>query len=206
MSQGSYTAINLPSDGETIEASDVNTDLVGLINEFNKDVGNTKFDATDPLDGVKILDDSMSVTKVKDEVPVTYTPVITTSGTAFALGNGTLEGYSIKIGSKVMGTIRFVAGNTTTFGTGFWSVTLPYDPDPTVYVNEFPIGNINLFDNGGSQVAGVGKLNISSKLIQLNALYRPSTYLEYINVTSTVPFTWGNSDNFLLTFEYIAEV
>lgn len=40
--QSTYTATNLPADGETIEASDVNTDLQGLIDEFNKNVGTSK--------------------------------------------------------------------------------------------------------------------------------------------------------------------
>ncbi len=44
MSQGTYTATNLPVDGQTIDASDVNTDLQGLIDEFNKLVGTAKLD------------------------------------------------------------------------------------------------------------------------------------------------------------------
>lgn len=36
--QGTYTATNLPVDGTTIDAADVNTDLQGLIDEFNKQV------------------------------------------------------------------------------------------------------------------------------------------------------------------------
>lgn len=40
--QGTYTATNLPADGQTIDAADVNTDLQGLIDEFNKNVGTDK--------------------------------------------------------------------------------------------------------------------------------------------------------------------
>lgn len=42
--QSTYTATNLPQDGETIEAADVNTDLQGLIDEFNKNVGTSKIE------------------------------------------------------------------------------------------------------------------------------------------------------------------
>lgn len=44
--QGTYTATNLPADGTTIEAADVNTDLTGLINEFNKNIDNNKIAAS----------------------------------------------------------------------------------------------------------------------------------------------------------------
>jgi len=37
---GLYTATNLPHDGETIDAADVNTDLQGLIDEFNGNIEN----------------------------------------------------------------------------------------------------------------------------------------------------------------------
>ena len=35
---GLYTATNLPHDGESIDAADVNTDLQGLIDEFNGNI------------------------------------------------------------------------------------------------------------------------------------------------------------------------
>jgi len=37
---GLYTATNLPKDGETIDAADVNTDLQGMIDEFNGSIDN----------------------------------------------------------------------------------------------------------------------------------------------------------------------
>lgn len=51
--QSQYTATNLPIDGQTIDASDVNTDLQGLIDEFNKNVGTSK-----------ITDDSVTIDKL----------------------------------------------------------------------------------------------------------------------------------------------
>ncbi len=40
--QSTYTAVALPSDGTTIDAADVTTDLTGFINEYNLQVGTSK--------------------------------------------------------------------------------------------------------------------------------------------------------------------
>lgn len=54
--QGSYTAINLPVDGTTIDASDVNTDVQGLINEFNKSIDDNKIASSAGIASSKLAD------------------------------------------------------------------------------------------------------------------------------------------------------
>lgn len=54
--------------------------------------------------------------------PVTWT----SSGTAPAKGNGTLVGYYSKIGRQVTVKIEFNSGSTTTFGTGYYTWSLPF--------------------------------------------------------------------------------
>lgn len=58
--QSTYTATNLPRDGETIDASDVNTDLQGLIDEFNKEVGSEKL-ASESVTAEKIADNAITL-------------------------------------------------------------------------------------------------------------------------------------------------
>lgn len=54
-----------------------------------------------------------------------YTPVWASTGTAPALGNGTLIGRNMKIGRSVIAQIQFTAGSTSTYGSGDYSFTLP---------------------------------------------------------------------------------
>jgi hypothetical protein len=55
----------------------------------------------------------------------TYTPVWTATGTAPALGSGTLTGRWQQVGKIVTCYIELLAAAGTTFGTGGWSLTLP---------------------------------------------------------------------------------
>lgn len=54
-----------------------------------------------------------------------YTPVWGSSGTAPALGNGTITGRYIKVGKLVFYKISLVLGTTSTVGTGTYTWTLP---------------------------------------------------------------------------------
>ena len=54
-----------------------------------------------------------------------FTPTWTTSGTAPAIGNGTLSGKYRLIGKTLEIEFTMLAGTTTTFGTGTWAFALP---------------------------------------------------------------------------------
>lgn len=58
----------------------------------------------------------------------TYTPAWTSSGTAVALGNGTISGNYIQIGKWVKVKVVVTMGSTTTFGSGVYRLTLPVAP------------------------------------------------------------------------------
>lgn len=54
-----------------------------------------------------------------------YTPTWSSTGTAVALGNGTIVGYYSKVGRLVTVKISLDTGSTTTYGTGNYTFTLP---------------------------------------------------------------------------------
>lgn len=54
--QSTYTAVALPTDGTTMDAADVNTDLVGFINEYNLNIGNSKIDTAAAIVSTKLAD------------------------------------------------------------------------------------------------------------------------------------------------------
>jgi hypothetical protein len=55
----------------------------------------------------------------------TYTPAWTSSGSAPAIGNGTLSGKYIQRGKWVTGQARLIIGSTSTIGTGSYRLSLP---------------------------------------------------------------------------------
>ncbi|MFE5217461.1 MULTISPECIES: hypothetical protein [unclassified Streptomyces] len=56
----------------------------------------------------------------------TYTPTWSASTTNPSLGNGTLAGRYLKIGRTVICHINLTTGSTTTYGSGNYNFTLPF--------------------------------------------------------------------------------
>jgi hypothetical protein len=54
-----------------------------------------------------------------------WTPAWTATGTAPAIGNGTLSGRYVAVGKTVLLHFQWVAGSTTTYGTGNYRWSLP---------------------------------------------------------------------------------
>jgi len=81
-----------------------------------------------------------------------YTPVWSSSGTAVSLGNGTIVGYYAKVGRLATAKIEMNSGSTTTFGTGYYSWTLPLSAAVTgVPTNQFAhSGSIALSSSGSA--------------------------------------------------------
>lgn len=75
-----------------------------------------------------------------------YTVTWTSSGTAPAIGNGTLTGRYCVIGDTVHFSIKLTGGSTTTWGTGNYSFSLPVtaaataDHVGTVFVGDDSVG------------------------------------------------------------------
>lgn len=55
-----------------------------------------------------------------------YTPVWTATGTAPSIGNGVLGGQHMKVGRMCTVVILLSFGSTTTYGTGSWRLSLPF--------------------------------------------------------------------------------
>lgn len=127
--QGTYTAVNLPQDGETIDASDVNTDLGGLIDEFNKQVGTTK-----------LADASITQAKFVTETSTTFVPATT----GFVTENVQFAKY-FKYGRLVFIDIDVSGTSNSASNPTF---TLPF---PAARAQQYAQGRA--VDNGTSQIA-----------------------------------------------------
>lgn len=79
------------------------------------------------LEGIASAVDA-DVQTVEDSIEdawVSYTPVWSSSGTAPALGNGTITGKYKKLGTTYHVRIVLTLGSTSTVGTGVYSFSLP---------------------------------------------------------------------------------
>lgn len=125
-----------------------------------------------------------------------FTPTWTASGTAVALGNGTLSGQFQMSGKWVTFRMWFLAGNTTTFGTGNYTFALP------VSISSYwSVGgpNRSFAGTGYAEDAGVqgymlnaGRLSSGSGATKFSIQQGTSAAI----ITQTAPFTWANGDYF----------
>jgi len=201
MSQSTnFQSTGLPSDGETIDAADVNTTLVALINDYNLQVGNDKI-ADDAVTNDKIADDAVTNDKIADDAVTNdklslawadWTPVFTN------LSGGTLN-YAkyVKIGNTVHFRLKYTLG-----GAGVGSaptITLPVATSTNFLL--LPIGNAILLDNGVGYYSGDVVINNTTTFRIWNR-YTVITWLASTDITAISPFTWTSDDVIYISGTY----
>jgi hypothetical protein len=125
-----------------------------------------------------------------------YTPGWTSTGTAPAIGNGTLTGRYLQLGALVIFSAEMVAGTTTTFGTGNYSLQLPVTGragTPAIFCS------------------GVARDDSTTNRYLINAgiggtmqVYAGAGTGAMVGLTGTVPFTFANLDSINLFGAYEA--
>lgn len=123
-----------------------------------------------------------------------YTPTWGATGTAPALGNGTITGRHLQIGKHVYVHIELTAGSTTTFGTGTWTFTLPFTASAFLAT-----GTAAAFDTSAGQLFfGFSRWN-STTTINVFSPAAPG-----VAWTVTTPFAWASTDTVAIDFHYEA--
>lgn len=114
-----------------------------------------------------------------------YTPVWSTTGTAPALGNGTITGHFRLTANSDLVIVcgRLVMGSTSTFGTGNYLVSVPTVASTTTQ-NEMQ-GAVYILDSGSQSRIGICDFQSSSNLQFETASG---------GVGATSPQTWANGD------------
>lgn len=129
-----------------------------------------------------------------------FTPTWTvTSGTAPAVGNGTLQCKFNMFGPLVYFTLGLGVGTTTGVGNGGqWRFTLPVANN-----GGFPmaIGQSYIVDNGVAAYDGTA-LADSATTFRPSVLLTSGSYASDNGLTQTVPHSWNNTDALLLWAEY----
>jgi hypothetical protein len=120
-----------------------------------------------------------------------YSPTWSASGTAPAIGNGTLNGFYMQVGKWVRARIFLDYGTTTTAGTGTWQFTLPV----ASVVGRGSLGTAVCYD-GGVLYPRLAYQNGTSTLVLSD--FTPT------RVGATNPFSWNSSSELNIMMQYEA--
>ncbi|MBX9425421.1 hypothetical protein K4902_24040 [Streptomyces lateritius] len=125
----------------------------------------------------------------------TYVPVWTASVNP-NLSNGTLVGRYKKIGRLVNFQIDLTMGSTTTYGTGAWSITLPFQAAAS---SGSRVGNAQAL--GASRFGG--QVIVSPGANGVGAFFPASSAVSnYSSAAAAVPFAWANGNELRITGTY----
>jgi len=136
--------------------------------------------------------------------PITsYVPAWTSTGTAPAIGNGTLVGSYQYFGGLIICYGLWAAGSTTTFGTGNYRISLPVaaDTSTTTAVMGFSeTQNAMLWDNNVSTRYGRRLQLVTSTTFSVRTVSAAGNTLAQWGATS--PFTAAQNDRMQWCFIY----
>jgi len=122
-----------------------------------------------------------------------YTPSWTSTGTQPAIGNGSIAGSYVQIGKIEVASASIVAGSTTTYGTGNYSLSLPIAPAAVSTVVALGVGS--MFLSGGSSINNI--LWVDNGRLLLNQL-------AFAQVTPTSPITLASGSEIHVSATYVS--
>jgi hypothetical protein len=128
-----------------------------------------------------------------------YTPSWTASTTNPVLGNGTLTGRYSRVGNMVDFAIKMTAGSTTTFGSGPWSLSLPFTAASVIdMIGNVMVGDLSVGTSGYS--SGAAYIADGGTTVSPYAGGKGDMAI----VSSLHPQTWANGDRLWVTGRYEA--
>lgn len=125
-----------------------------------------------------------------------YTPSWTSTGTAPAIGNGTLEGAYQQIGRTVNWRLRFQAGSTSTYGTGTYRWSLPV----TAAAGAVVLGQGYAYDASTDAIAVFSGQASTSTTVTVLRTGSTGTYA----YDKSIPWTWASGDQLFIGGAYEA--
>lgn len=122
-----------------------------------------------------------------------YTPTFAASGGGAALGNGVLDAEYTLRGDECVARISFVAGSSTTFGSGGLRWGLPFTAASLPNASMFWAGSAMCSDAGVAYYAGAARvLGGTNYVVGISPTTATgSTPTEW---RLSTPFTWGTGD------------
>lgn len=139
---------------------------------------------------------------VVDIAPKAYTPTWTSSGTAPAIGNGTITGQYSRQGKMADVLIKMTLGSTSTAGTGTYYWSLPFAPASTTYADI--MGSWLLTDSGAGTRVGTAAYAAGPKVYAQFPLNVTGTEITMNNIVAGTPLVWNTND--VITFRLRYEI
>jgi hypothetical protein len=121
------------------------------------------------------------------EAATSFTP----TWTNYTRGNGTTIAYYTQVNKLVYIYVRETLGSTSSV-TGALRMTLPV---AAVRQQSVSLALCNLNDTGTTAFVGLVQ-SLSTTQVDFRAINAAATYASQANTSSTVPFTWTNTDFF----------
>jgi len=195
-------SVSLPADGETADASDYNTPINTIVTEFNGNIDNSNIKANAAISGSKLADASVTPEKLlagtgTDWVWQNWTPTWTN------VSGGTLN-YAkyIQIGKTVIFRISYTLAGAGV--SGEVSFTPPVTLNSAYETNHILAGSAWFNDQAIAGYSGLVVAGTSTSSIRLRVNNTSGTYATMAALSSTIPFTWGNTDSIRATAVYEA--
>lgn len=131
---------------------------------------------------------------VIDEQWIPYSFTWTSTGTAPAIGNGTITGKILRHGKVGFVSLNFAPGSTTTFGTGSYRWSLPW-PGKTDQMVVLPGSGYAFDTSAGTTFAAQSPIFITASTFALITTAGAQW-------GQTVPMTWVTNDFGVASFAY----
>jgi hypothetical protein len=203
--EGSLVAYKVFTNGSTLQASELNENLMQqAVATFSNAAARTAA-ITSPVEGqmTYLLDvdryDSWSgsawIQVITPGAWIAYTPTLGN----LTIGNGTVTARYTRIGRTVFANIAIVFGSTTAI-TGGLTVGLPL----TRVTGNWGNTTIQYEDTGTITYPGFAFENPTN--IQLLGMRASVAYVDQINLSSTIPFTWTTGDKINVASTYETSV
>lgn len=123
-----------------------------------------------------------------------YTPVWSSTGTAVSLVDGTITGASRRVGQTADVRVVLTMGASTTFGTGFYRISLPYAPKLNSLIPVY-------CDDSSGSVRWEGHARIIAATTGGDNM-RMVVAAGSAGVGQTSPMTWASGDVLVLAGSY----
>ncbi len=130
-----------------------------------------------------------------------YTVSWTAATTNPSIGNGTIAGRYVQLGKTCILVIGLTMGSTTTYGSGNWSFSLPKTAKNTTGINFFGVAHFRKV--GTANYERIAQIAPALSTTVISLFTDPTQGSNSINISATVPFTWGGGDSlgFQITYE-----
>lgn len=182
-------SITVPSDGTTIDASDVATPLNTIVTEINGSL-----DSDNISDGGVVPNNLTSGTGTSWAWQ-SWTP----TWTGVTEGNGTTTAVYTQIGKTVHFLIRITLGSTSGMGSTIFS--LPVTATSNFLATKTLIGS-SYFHDSSTGFGYVGYTRLESSTTGRAITFNTSAGV--VGISSSVPFTWATGDQLVITGTYEA--